>query len=342
MGGTALTGRVAPIALLAALAAAAPATAARPLLRTDVQAAASSAAGCIDHRRTGPSIATHRLTAPRSGYLTARLNGGRGDWGRGRLRPRPARTRRGSAYRGSVEVAAGFVKRGQRLTVQACRRSGAARARLRVTLERANPSGGRVSMVRVLTPTTAHAHALSRLGLDITERVDPRSSDVVLHGARDRDKLIGAGLTYKALVRPRRMERSDDVASSALPGGVRTTYRRLADYGNEMKALALANPDIVRPFTLAHASWLGRPVEGLEITTNPNARDGKPVFLMIGLHHAREWPSGELTLEWAYELINGYRAEHGQRAVAARGRTCDRRPGRRTPTASTSRARPVR
>ena len=75
-----------------------------------------------------------------------------------------------------------------------------------------------------------------------------------------------------------------------------------------MKALALANPDLVKPITLAHTSRQGRPVEGLEITTNPTARDGKPVYLQLGMHHAREWPSAEHTLEWAYELIQDYRA----------------------------------
>jgi carboxypeptidase T len=305
-----LTGRVAPISLLAALAAAAPATAARPLLRTTAQAEGSAAASCIDHRRTGPSIATSRLTAPRTGYLTARLTGGRGDWdlavfARGQRAPVAE-----SAYRGSVEVAAGFVKRRQRLTVQACRRSGgAAMARLSVVFERTSRTRGHLSAVRVFTPTTADAHALSRLGLDVTDRVDPRSSDVVLHGARDRAKLIRAGLTYKTLAPPRGTAKSDEFAIAALPGGVRTTYRRLADYSAEMKALAQANPDLVKPFTLAHSTWLGRPVEGLEITANPNARDGKPVLLMLGLHHAREWPSGEHTLEWAYELVNDYRAD---------------------------------
>ena len=44
------------------------------------------------------------------------------------------------------------------------------------------------------------------------------------------------------------------------------------------------------------------------ITTNPTARDGKPVYLQLGMHHAREWPAAEYPLEWAYELISAYRA----------------------------------
>ena len=74
-----------------------------------------------------------------------------------------------------------------------------------------------------------------------------------------------------------------------------------------MKRLAREHPDLVKPITLNHATYEGRSVEGIEITTNPNARDGKPVFLQMGAHHAREWPSAEHAMEWAYELVLGYR-----------------------------------
>jgi hypothetical protein len=306
---TALTSRVVLLALIAALVLTAPAGAQRVLLRTDAQAGTAAAASCIDHRRSGSSVALRRLTAPRTGYLTARLDGGRrGDWdlavfARGKREPVAA-----SAYRGSVEVASGFVTKGQRLTVQACRRRGSAGAAdLSVDFERVNPKRGRLSLVRVSTPTTAHAYALSRLGLDVVDSSGPRSADVLLHGARDRAKLLRAGLTYKLRVPPKRRAPAPPQAS-ALPGPLRATYRRLPDYGLEMKALADNNPDLIKHFTLPHASVLGRPVEGLEITTNPNARDGKPVFLMLGMHHAREWPASEYTLEWAYELVNNYRA----------------------------------
>ena len=63
----------------------------------------------------------------------------------------------------------------------------------------------------------------------------------------------------------------------------------------------------MRPITLRNKTFEGRPVEGIEIATNPTARDGRPVFLQMGVHHAREWPSGEHAMEWAYELITGAR-----------------------------------
>ena len=30
------------------------------------------------------------------------------------------------------------------------------------------------------------------------------------------------------------------------------------------------------------------------------------MFLMIGVHHAREWPSGEMAMEFAYDLVKNY------------------------------------
>ena len=80
------------------------------------------------------------------------------------------------------------------------------------------------------------------------------------------------------------------------------------------------NPRLVRPITLPHKTWEGRSVEGVEITTNvDNLRDGKPVFLQMGVHHAREWPSGEHAIEWAFELVNSYKAgdERARRVVSS-------------------------
>src|SRR3712207_5809723 len=59
---------------------------------------------------------------------------------------------------------------------------------------------------------------------------------------------------------------------------------------------------------MPNKTWLGRTVMGIEITTDVNVDNGKPAFLNMGVHHAREWPSGEHAMEWAYELVNGYKS----------------------------------
>ena len=287
---------------------------------------------CFEELRGGAGRAHRRFTAPATGYLTARLRGGSGDWDVAVFRRSGGEPVAASAFRGSSEVASGYVLRGDRLVVQACRRSGRGRAaRVSVGLTEIEMSREKPSLVDVSTPTAAHRRELSRLGFDTTEGSDADSVMVVVQGRKDAARLRRANLRYDVvapdLVAQSRRDRSADrrydarVTASALPTG-RTTYRRLFDYSNELKSLADANPDLVRPFTLPHKSWGGRDVEGIEITTNPNARDGKPVFLLLGMHHAREWPSNEHAIEWAYELINGYRAAIARtRALVEQTRT---------------------
>ena len=75
-----------------------------------------------------------------------------------------------------------------------------------------------------------------------------------------------------------------------------------------MTLLARRYPNLVKPLTLPNKSIEGRSVRGIEITTQAaNTEDGKPVFLMLGAHHAREWPSAEHSMEFAYDLLENYR-----------------------------------
>ena len=52
----------------------------------------------------------------------------------------------------------------------------------------------------------------------------------------------------------------------------------------------------------------GREVQGIEITKDAwDWRDGKPVSSSSsGVHHAREWPSGEHAMEFAFDLTMNY------------------------------------
>ena len=289
------------------LAWAAPAYASQPLLRDHVLVASALDSSCSERAHPGEGVATVRVRARAHGYLTARLAARSGDWDLAVFRRPGGEAVAASAYRGAREVASGFVKRGDDLTVRACRRSGRARvARISVRLERvsARVLRRRASLVRVATPTAAHKLRLARMDLDLTENAGRGFVWVVLHGPRDAARLRSAGFAFTTAAAAGR----PIARAAALPSGRSGTYRRLADYGNEMKALAAANPDLVKLFTLRHTSRQGRPVEGLEITSNPGARDGKPVYLQLGMHHANEWPAGEHPMEWAYELINGYRA----------------------------------
>ena len=295
------------LAFAVLLAWATPASASQLLHRDHVVVPTAADADCSRRAHPVEGVAAIPLKARSDGYLTARLHASSGDWDLAVFRRSGGAAVAASAYRGATEVASGFVTRGERLMLRACRRSGSARsARVSVTVERMAAQRGRGSarLARVATPTRSSRKRLLTLGLDLTERGGPRFVWVMLHGERDAARLRSAGLTFTTAPTPERQI----AQTAALPSGHSSTYRHLADYGNEMRALALANPDLIKPITLAHPSQLGRPIEGLEITTNPNALDGKPVYLQLGMHHAREWPAAELPLEWAYELVKGYRA----------------------------------
>ena len=92
-------------------------------------------------------------------------------------------------------------------------------------------------------------HRLEELGLDVTHNIREGSADVVLNTAADRDASRRPGFDYTTriadLARSYDQSRAADAAYASrlagkanLPSGNRTSYRELADYENELKALA--------------------------------------------------------------------------------------------------------
>lgn len=92
------------------------------------------------------------------------------------------------------------------------------------------------------------------------------------------------------------------LTSSTLPTG-RATYRTLVETNLEMEQLAARNPDRVVRVALPHKTVLGQTVWSLEISRNVAQSGGKPVFLMTGLHHSREWPTVDLTMEFVHDIL---------------------------------------
>jgi hypothetical protein len=282
-----------------------------------VTAAGSVARPC--HRDVSSSASGRDLVRTRArarSIVSARLKS-RGDWdiaifgANGRLVA-------GSASFGGNELAEGFVRKGERLTIQACRfRGDAGSARVAIHFARlVKREQGKLQVVQVATGTRAEKERLQTLGLDLTEHGGAKSLEVILHGRADTRKLRRAGFRYTLRIadlaaHTRRNQRRDvaharATAVSGLPSG-RDSYRRLPDYDLEMKQLAMQYPSLVRPITLGHRSLLGRDVNGIEITTNAQSTgDGKPIFLNMGVHHAREWPSSEHSIEFAYDLLRNY------------------------------------
>ncbi|MDP9394703.1 MAG: carboxypeptidase [Actinomycetota bacterium] len=190
-----------------------------------------------------------------------------------------------------------------------------AMAALSVTPSAAEDTAPAAQLVRVSTPSWADRDLLTSLGLDLTEHGGPRFVEVVLHGAGDANVLRDAGLDYSVEIEDLGVAwaRSNQasaayaasVETSPLPSG-RDSYRSLADYNADLDRLAAAYPNLVKPIALPHKTLEGRTVRGVEITENAAAKDGKPVFLIMGLHHVREWPGGEHAIEFAFDLTKNF------------------------------------
>ena len=172
-------------------------------------------------------------------------------------------------------------------------------------------------LVTVDTPTRADKSRLTALGLDVTEHAGHDYVEVVLHSAADEALLRAEGFTWDVRIGDmlaRELERIEldkqfaaANAMTDMPSG-RNSYRVLSDFGTEIDALAEKYPNLAKRISIGK-SVEGRDLTGIEIGVDVNEpEDGRPVFLMFGAHHAREWPSAELPMEFAYDLLEGYAA----------------------------------
>ena len=94
---------------------------------------------------------------------------------------------------------------------------------------------------------------------------------------------------------------------SHLPSGRPHIYRALQNYYDDLDGLAEQYPGHVRKIVLPKQSIEGRDIVGVEIAKDVNRDDdGRPVAAFFGLHHAREWPSGEVNMEFAIDLAENF------------------------------------
>ncbi len=165
-------------------------------------------------------------------------------------------------------------------------------------------------------PGRSDKERLQPLGLDLTEHAGHDYVEVVLHERDELSRLTAAKFKYDVVI-PDLVGRGVEIAElneeyaarvarSPLPSG-RDAYRTLDDYNADMTRLAKKHPGLVKKFALKRPSLDGRTIYGVEISQGvrePNG--GEPTFVLMGVHHAREWPSGELAMEFAFDLVKNY------------------------------------
>jgi hypothetical protein len=264
--------------------------------------------------RPGAKGVARKAFAPaRAGMLTARLVARRGDWDLALFDARSGALLKASAAFGGREALSAGVS--HPVVLQACRRSGASSAaRLSLRLIPVKPKAGPVEPVQMLRVRLLSEDDFVRLeatGLDVTHNHGQGFADVVSYGAADRSALLLAGFTWEVRVADLgaatrrtlkvKVARAAQ-AAAALPSG-RTAYRVLADYQADLKKLADDNPALVAPLEIGR-SLEDLPIQGVEIAKDvARTDDGRPILALFGLHHAREWPSGEMPMEFATDLV---------------------------------------
>jgi hypothetical protein len=288
---------------------------------------AATGKSCVD-APAAPTVATLRtLAVPAAGYLNARLLGDPhgADWDLAVFDALSGARVGASAAFGGNEVVTAIVSAGQQLLVQACHVSGAGPApALRITegvVSGTLPARETERLVEIPFAGRTDLDRLQRLGIDLAESARRPTVTAVLHSTADATRLRAAGFTFTTTIadlaakdrrlfadeRMRERTGARATGSRALPSS-RTTYRDVAAYQADLKQLVMEHPDEVRPVILG-TSLEGRTIEGVEMATNvAGTDDGRPTHVEVGLHHVREWPSGEVTMEYAIDLAKGYAA----------------------------------
>jgi hypothetical protein len=281
---------------------------------------------CLAKYSAGTSgVDVRSFTAKADGAVRFHLAGGsRDDWDLAVFRSSTGRRVAASQAWGANEIVDATVRKGDVLAVQSCRLRGvSARLPLKITevaapLAPAGQAKPTESLVAIPLASRADFSRLEALGINLNEVPNGNVAPAVIEGPKDAAKIKAAGYTYKTLIpdlakaergyRAREKTVSAAAAPSALPSG-RNGYRQYTDIQAELKKIVADHPGLARAVTLPKKTFQGRDITGVEISQNVGAKDdGKPTFFLMGVHHAREWPSAEIPLEFALYLTRNKQA----------------------------------
>ncbi|MBW3661771.1 MAG: hypothetical protein KY469_01625 [Actinobacteria bacterium] len=185
------------------------------------------------------------------------------------------------------------------------------------------PSAPALHLVRVPGPVSGRQAAMLAT-LDDTHRILVGGGREFLLWPGDADALDAAGIAYDALdADVLRDARRDPGRSIAPQPGERDEYRIVDDYRTDLVALVeqFGPEGLARLIELPTPSLVGRTLWGIEIAEDVDRQDGRPVLYMDGLHHAREWPAGEMPIMWAHDLLEGHGTDPDMTHIVRNART---------------------
>jgi hypothetical protein len=274
-------------------------------------------------RQAGKGVSLSSYTAKADGAVTMRLQGGaRDDWDLALFDSASGRRIGASQAWGANEVVQAIVRKGQGLMIQACRLSGSdSQIALQIggvaaPLADAGAAKPTDSLVEIPLTDFDDFAKLEATGLNLNEVPNGDKALAVVSSPAEAAKIREAGFTFSTVIpnlaKAERRYRAADEASAAQAGGSelpsgRSEYRQFEDIQADLKKIVDTHPNIARPITLPKKTLQGRDITGIEVSENVSrADDGKPVFFLMGNHHAREWPSAEIPVEFGIYLTNGF------------------------------------
>jgi hypothetical protein len=160
-----------------------------------------------------------------------------------------------------------------------------------------NAPDGPLPMVIVTLPTRAAAQAIIDAGLDVAAAriVDGKYELDIVLWKPERAFLERGGHKWTVKVAD-----LTDIGILA-----RTSYRNWSDYTSEVDSIANTYPSLAKKITTGY-SIENRPIVGLEISSNATSYNGRAEAFICGVHHAREWPAGEYTMNLCWDLVQKY------------------------------------
>ena len=158
-----------------------------------------------------------------------------------------------------------------------------------------------VPLVVVYLDDVEQMQELVEAGVDVTN-YDPvnKEAQIVLHDF-EKDYLSEQNMEYDILVENLNAE-TPRAGMNALSSDA--DYRSFADYEQELHQIAEQYPDIAELHVIGE-SHEGNPIYALEISDSLG-ETGEPESVHMALYHAREWPTGEMAMNLAHHLTDGY------------------------------------
>ena len=159
---------------------------------------------------------------------------------------------------------------------------------------------GEIEHMRLVRVDVSNGEAVTTLkrtlrAWDEAGTVDPgKSLDLVVDEAEYR-ALQASGIGLEVVL--------EDLAQTN--DGLRASYPTFSQLFSDMTSLASNHSNIASMFSIGE-SYEGRNIWCIEISDNPGVDEGEVGIVIMGCHHAREWPTVVVPYEFASRLTSEY------------------------------------